>query len=351
MQTTLLMMEEKAPSLEPSCLKDLRDFVAGRSSSDLDDWIEAIVAGELAVEAQELCRTLRRKPVDKARLEALAARLAPLAAKAQQHRLVRWQLDTRRVLIRFSYWKEGGALDFDDGDLHAILLHAFRLEGLHLLLDLGKRPRPLLNIGLPLPAGVGGLAESMDAMLRQEPAEDPEVLMGRLNERLPEGVRIHQWRALPEYASPLGDLALLSWWRWAVPPMHRILAREKVAAFLEASHCPWDRGPSHSDGSVDLRNLIPEMRWEDSALCFSTRMGAFLAVNPLKMLGAILGIEPSSITGLVRTIVDLKPDQRLGQAERFTPKLKNMYEDAVLLGGGSNIILVDEDDDDPILLC
>jgi len=48
--------------------------------------------------------------------------------------------------------------------------------------------------------------------------------------------------------------------------------------------------------------------------------------------------------------VDLKPDARVGQAERFEPKLKNMYEDAVLLGGGSNIVLVDEDDDEPIQL-
>jgi hypothetical protein len=79
-------------------------------------------------------------------------------------------------------------------------------------------------------------------------------------------------------------------------------------------------------------------------------MGAHQAINPLKMLGAILGVEAQRITGLLRIAVDLKPDPRLGQAERFQPKLKNMYEDAVLLSGGSNIVLVDEDDDEPIRL-
>jgi hypothetical protein len=101
---------------------------------------------------------------------------------------------------------------------------------------------------------------------------------------------------------------------------------------------------------VDLRNVVSELLWEDSVLYFSTRMEGYQAINPLKMLGAILGVEAPCIVGLVRTAVDLKPDSRLGQAERFQPKLKNMYEDAVLLGGGSNIILVDDDDDEPIQL-
>jgi hypothetical protein len=79
-------------------------------------------------------------------------------------------------------------------------------------------------------------------------------------------------------------------------------------------------------------------------------MGAFHALSPLKVLRAILDLEPTCFLGLVRTAVELKPDSRLDQAERFEPKLKNMYEDAVLLGGGSNIVLVEDDDDEPLLL-
>jgi hypothetical protein len=221
---------------------------------------------------------------------------------------------------------------------------------MRLLLDLGKRPRPLLTVGLPLPMGVGSLAESMDAVLRQEPTEEPMDLMARLNQRLPEGLRIHQWEALPGFASPVSELATLSRWRWEVPADDKVLAKGKIASFLEASRWSWDRGPSFRDGPLDLRTVIAEMHWEDSLLCFSTRMGIHQATNPLKMLGAILGVEANRIVGLNRIGVDLELDQRLGQAERFQPKLKNMYEDAVLLGGGSNITLVDEDDDDPIHL-
>jgi hypothetical protein len=350
LQAALKAMEEMGPSREAACLLDLRAVIAGRSPLDLDARLEAILAENLAEEASELCRSCRREAVDQARLAILGSRLAPLAAKARQLRSARWQMDTQRMLIRFSYRKEDDVLGFDDGDLHAIFLQAFRLEGLRLLLDLGKRPRPMLGAGLPLPAGVGGLAESMDAVLRKEPEDSPEDLMARLNQRLPEGLSIHQWLALPGYASPVSELALLSRWRWEVPQGLRELCRDRVASFLESSCWPWDRGASHPDGPVDLRHLMPEIHWEEPTLCLATRMGAFQAINPLKMLGALLGLPASSILGLVRLAVELKPDPRLGQADRFQPKLKNMYEDAVLLSGGSNIVLIEEDDDEPIRL-
>jgi radical SAM-linked protein len=311
---------------------------------------EAVLASNLVEEAGELLRTLRREDGNQSWMESLASRLAPLAAKAQLQRSARWQMDTQRVLIRFWYAKEEGALGFDDGDLHSIFLHGFHLEGLRLLLDLGKRPRPLLTVGLPLPVGVGGLAESMDLVLKQEPRETSAELVARLNQRLPEGLRIHRWETLPGFASQVSELATLARWRWEVPPELKGQAMRKTASFLEASAWPWDRGPAFRDGPLDLCTLIPEMRWEDSSLCFSTRMGVHQAINPIKVLGAILGVEATRIGGLVRSGVDLEPDPRLGQADRFQPKLKNMYEDAVLLGGGSNIILVDEDDDEPIHL-
>jgi radical SAM-linked protein len=350
LQAVLREMEDKSPSREAACLRDLRAAIAGRSSFECEAGIKSIAAENLVEEAYETCRSSRRDAADQALLEVLAFRLAPLAARAQQQRSARWQLDTRRTLIRFAYKKGGAALGFDDRDLHAIFLQAFRLEGLRLLLDLGKRPRPLLGAGLPLPAGVGGLAESMDAVLRAEPEDDPEDLMARLNQRLPEGLHLHQWLALPGYASPVSELALLSHWQWEVPIDQSPLVRDRIASFLATSRWPWERGASHSDEPMDLRDLVPEIHWEASTLCCATRMGAQQAVNPLKLLGAITGLPTSSIVGLVRVAVELKVDARLSQADRFQPKLKNMYEDAVLLGGGSNIVLIDEDDDEPIRL-
>ena len=110
------------------------------------------------------------------------------------------------------------------------------------------------------------------------------------------------------------------------------------------------RGAAKAEAPLDLRTIVLEARLEAAVLTFATRLGALHALNPLKVLGALFTLQAAELQGLVRTGVDLKADPRLGQAERFEPKLKNMFEDAVLLGGGSNITLVDEDDDDPILV-
>lgn len=343
-------MEERGASLEPACLQTLRSAIRGAAPLDIETLLAAIQSEELVEEAAEALRSIRRGVAEPARMELLTQRLAPLASKARQRRSALWQLDTRRVLIRWTYVKAAPALEFDDGDLHAIFLQACRLEGLRVALDLGKRPRPLLNLGCPLPADVGGLAESLDVVLRQEPYEGTPSWIARLNQRLPEGLTITGWDTLPVYASDVRELALASHWQWDVPTEWKKDVERKVSAFLTSTTWPWQRDLDPSSGALDLRSIIPVMTWNGPTLAFSSRMGSFQAINPLKMLGAILSMEPSDIKGLVRTGVDLKPDARLGQAERFEPKLKNMYEDAVLLGGSSNIVLIDEDDDEPIRL-
>lgn len=350
LQSVIQGMEAFGNSLEPAPLRELCAAIAGRAVLDVEALVAMLAAADLVEEAADLLRAARRDGVDVEANRILASQIAPLAAKARLRRTASWQLDTRRSLIRLQYAKEGAALGFDDGDLHVIFLHAFRLEGLRLALDLGKRPRPILAIALPLPVGVGGQAECLDAVLKREPEEDPADLVARLNRRLPAGLQVHQWSPLPTYASGLVELALKSHWRWVPSEEDRTQAEARISAFLSSDTWPWDRGGVKADEPLDLRHILGDLRWEDGALCFSTRMGAFHALNPLKVLAEIFQRDTLPSTGLVRVAVELRPDARLGQAERFEAKLKNMYEDAVLLSGGSNIVLVDEDDDEPIRL-
>ncbi len=343
-------MEAASISLEPAPLLALRAFINGAGALDAAAWTAAAIAADLVEDAGEILRSARHGQTERSDLRTLESSLKLLAEKARKRRAALWHLDTRRQLVRFSYTKNDAALPFDDGELHAIFLHAFRLEGLGLALDMGKHPRPLLSVGLPLPAQVGGVAECLDAVLKREPAEALPGLLERLNRRLPEGLCMHTWTALPGYATPLVDLALRAWWRWEVP----VELRERVAAglrpFLAAATWLWDRGGAKAEAPLDLRTIVLEPRLEEGVLTFATRLGALHALNPLKVLGALFGLEAAELKGLVRSRLDLKADPRLGQAERFEPKLKNMFEDAVLLSGGSNITLVDEDDDEPLRL-
>lgn len=345
-------MEQVAPSREPAALQALRRALQGEPADPVV-LVQSLVHEELVEEGTALVRAERRT-ADGTWVAQLTALLLPLAAKAMAKREAGWQLDSRRAAVRLGYAKEGQALDFDEGDVHAILLQAFRLEGLRPALDLGKRPRPSLRLELPLPEGVGGLAEWAEVVFRPEPVELPEALLERLNGRLPEGLRIHRWDPHPSYASPVGELAEASRWRWACPAELADGARRRCAEFLSAESWLWEKG-GRVEGrkqvkQLDLRPLVLDLRWEGDILFSMTRASSSEAGNPLKIHAAVLGLEPAALHGLLRLSLDLRPDPRLAQAERFEPKLKNMYEDAVLLGGGSNITLVDDDDDEPLRL-
>ncbi|HLP29913.1 MAG TPA: DUF2344 domain-containing protein [Geothrix sp.] len=350
LKAVLEAMERGAPSLEAPCLQAFRTMLRNGAAVDADSVVEAVAAANLAEDAGEILRSSRREVSDPAWFAGLSARLAPFIQVALQKRSALWHLDTRRTLVRFQFSKQGASLGFDEGDLQAILLQAFRLEGFRVALDLGKRPHPLLTVGLPLPAQAGGEAEFADVVLRQEPAGAPGELTARLNRRLPEGLQVQRWESLPVYAAPVADLARLSHWRWEVPSAHRARVEAAVARFNASATWPWDRAGARAEAPLDLRSILGDLAWSGGALTFSSRMGEYLALNPLKALGAVTGLEAGQVAGLVRAGVELKPDPRLAQAERFEPKLKNMYEDAVVLGAGSNIVLVDEDDDEPLRL-
>lgn len=351
--TVLADMERGAESREPAPLQAFRQALT-HPDADPHPCVAAVVSAGLAEEAADLLRAFRRKGIDPVRVKAFAALLDPQAARAQARREASWQLDARRVCVRLAYAKEGGALDFDDGDLHAILVRAFQLEGLHLALDLGKRPRPMVRLELPLPAGAGGLEEWAEVVLRAEPAEAPASLLSRLNGRLPAGFRLHRWEVHPTYASPLGELVASAAWRWTCPGDHLAAARTRTAEFLAGPEWIWTKG-GRVEGRkqvkpLDLRPLVEELRWEGDTLHSLTRMAGAGAPNPLRLHAAILGLEPAELVGLMRVAMTFRPDARLAQGERFEPKLKNIYEDAVLLGGGSNITLVEDDDDEPLRL-
>ena len=305
--------------------------------------IADLEAANLVEEALDWVRSHRRGDA------ALKAKLEPLAPKAKAQRAARVHLDADRILARARYAKEGAALTFGSPEVQAIFGEALRLEGLPLELDLGKRPRPLLLCAPPLPPAVAGEAEWLETPLKRS-AEAPDLL-DRLNRRLPEGLCLLDWEELPAWATPVAELCETADWVW---PCDDPDAPAKVAAFLGAESFHLEKAGKvegqKQDKRVDLRPVVLAMALEGHELRFTTLLGATAALNPLKLLGAILGRAPESLAGLRRTGFSMAEDARLKKGDRYTAKLKNMYEDAVLLGAGSNITIVDEDEDEPLAL-
>ena len=343
-------MMAETPTREPQPLVVLRSALAEGGPFDAEVWVAALQREHLLEEAAECLRSSGRGAPGAALVADLSRRIAPLAREALARRTALWQLDGKRTSFRITYTKAEPVLGFDDGDILGLFLQALRLEGLPLALDLGQRPRALLCTGLPLPAEALSEGETLDVVFKREPAEAVDSLQVRLNRRLPPGLCITGWEPLPNHASPVAERALQASWRWEVPLALLAQVEAALAAFQAAEAWPWDRGGTRAEAPLDLRRILGGWTWAGQALCFSQQLGEHLALNPLKALGAVLAVEPTAVSGLRRTGVDLKPDPRLARGDRYAPKLKNMYEDAVLLTGGSNITLVDEDDDEPLRL-
>ena len=350
LRATLRAMEQQGGSCEAEPLKRLRETVRAGRQVDAAACLEHLLRLGLQEDGVELARSLRRDVANPTELDVLIHALSPHAEKAQRRRIAGWQTDTRRCHARLWFRKSGPVLPFDEGDIHALLLLALRLSGFRPALDLGKRPRPLLGPLLPLPAGVGGEAEPVDLVLAQDPTLPSTERIDLLNRHLPSGLAVIRWEPLASFASPLHEVAERSRWIWTPADVDRAELQDALARFLEAESWPWERVPGKGAGGLDLRRVVSDLRWDGEALRFATAMGETLGLNPAKALGAILGSGPSMPGGLCREAVELRADPRAGGEDRYLPKLRNMYEDAVLLGGGSNVVLVDEDDDEPLRL-
>jgi hypothetical protein len=201
---------------------------------------------------------------------------------------------------------------------------------------------------------VPGHGEWADAVLTRAVEVPLLELPARINAFAPEGLEILRCLPVPNYATPVAELCRSAYWRWPCPPGLKALAEAKVEAFLGASSFelekPGKTGGQKGAKRIEIRPLVKSLVWEGPALALCTRIDAGQAPNPRKLLGAILGVEPAAITGLERLGLELAEDPRLLQADRFEPKLHNMFEDAVLLEAGSHIRIVEGDDDDPIII-
>lgn len=321
-------------------------FAGGAADDELEAMLPGLLEGKCLEEAMRMLRSPHSKRANLLRVFETAATRARAARQSS------WQFDAHKVRLRMRYRRTGASAAILPGEFLARLAEWFRQCGLAVAPTMEKRPRPMIHLGPPLPLGTEGLGEWLEVVLTAPPAESD--LLPVLHRFAPEGLEFLEAKVLPDYASPVLDLAVRAAWLWPCPATLRMEAESRVAAFLASGSYHIEKtgkeGGAKQMKKIEVRPLVLEMAWHGEDLLFSTRLVPGQALHPAKLLGGILGTEPASIRGLVRTSIELASDPRLDQAERFEPKLKNMFEDAVLLKAGSNLKLVEEDDDEPLQL-
>lgn len=308
-----------------------------------------------AEEAQAMLRHHRMpKGSHPPRLKQLKIRLGVAAEKARDRRSADTRLDSGRGILRLRYGRGEALAHMNPAQFLSLLARVLVAAGLPPALSLERTPRPLVALGHPLPVGLAGRSEWADAEISPMPKLTEAALVERLNAAAPAGLAFSGCAALPAYATPVLELSRLAHWIWACPAELRREAEGKLAAFEAATSFHIAKtgkvGGQKSVKEVEVRHCVASLAWEDGILAFTTRISAKEALNPQKLLAGILGLEAAGILGLERIAVELADDPRIHQAEKFEPKLRNIYEDAVLLSAGPNLQIIDDEEDEPIHL-
>jgi hypothetical protein len=236
------------------------------------------------------------------------------------------------------------------GTLASVFVHA----GIAVAMGSEKHPKPLARLAYPLPLGVGAQEEWADVTLESGLSETPQAALECLRRHSPGGLGVLGLEQIPHHASPVDELVQAAHWVWQCPPGLRPEAEDRTGAF--------ERAPSFSltktgkqDGakgtkSVEVRRMVLSMAWDGGGLGFSTAVLQGHALNPTKLLSAIMGLGWESLGSLRRTRLDLGEDPRLERHDKYAHKLRNIFEDAVLLESGPGPGLVEDEDDEVLIL-
>lgn len=102
---------------------------------------------------------------------------------------------------RMMFSKKGTAKFISHLDLNRSFERTCRRAGLPIAYSQGFNPHPKINFAIPLSVGVSGEREFIDIELTEE--LEPTEILKRLNEKLPQGIKVLEVRQIVEKQKPL----------------------------------------------------------------------------------------------------------------------------------------------------
>ncbi|MCL1892927.1 MAG: DUF2344 domain-containing protein [Holophagaceae bacterium] len=229
------------------------------------------------------------------------------------------------------------------------LLSVFESAGIPLAVVKDKRPKPIAELAYPLPLGIEGLEEWADVTLANGIAESLNSLKEQLIPFLPKGMEILGIEQIPNHSSSVAELCKTAYWQWFCPDEYISLAKQKIAEFIGSESFQINKSGKvegrKCTKSIEIRHLMQELMWGENVLSFSTPITKGQATNPQKIIAAILGVDVECLGKIIRQSVTLKQDPKLDRHDKYAQKLRNIYEDAILLETSPNFKVYDDDDD------
>jgi uncharacterized protein (DUF2344 family) len=297
----------------------------------------------------------------------------------------------RHRILRLRFAVYHPLIEYHPSALLNKLISVFKSAGVPPAMSKEKRSKPIAHLAYPLPAGIEGLEEWADITLKTGLSDPLDMVTERLRACCPEGLNILDIEQVPLHASPVAELCETAHWSWLCPDELFSNAVLKLETFVNSISFQINKTGKiegkKSLKSIEVRHLIQELRvfcacdslftaseaclraprgcdlranhsleqftfsklncssWHGMAVKFSTRILQGQALNPQKLFAGILDIGPEQLGKFRRERIELRHDPKLERFDKFAPKLRNLYEDAVLLESTPNIKIYDDDED------
>jgi hypothetical protein len=225
----------------------------------------------------------------------------------------------------------------------------FRNAGIPLAMGQEKKPRPIAQLAYPLPQSAEGLEEWADITLALGIAQSMDELIGQLRPHCPPGLELLGIEQVPLHASPIAELCEAAHWLWFCPPELLPRAIIKIEEFINSesfqiSKVGKVKGQKH-EKSIEVRHLVYDLGWKGGVLRFSTKIVLGRALNPQKIIAGIMGLDAVALGKFQRQRLSFGQDPKLERHDKYAAKLRNLYEDAVLLESVPSATICSDDDD------
>lgn len=219
------------------------------------------------------------------------------------------------MIIRVRFTKTGYLKFLSHLDLVRLFTRSFSKAGLPVKFTEGFNPHPKFSIGNPLSLGIESTAEYMEIEFAGE--INPEMVMNRLNEVLPEGIKI------VEAVESEGTASLTSLIRWSHYEIRLWVKNEADKTALVDKLLGWDeldrvfidkkkkKGKNKISVQVDIKPLIGNLQFKD----FDPE--GFAVLGTLLKTGEEGNLKPSELAEALETYLKLGIDLEMTQIKRL----------------------------------
>jgi radical SAM-linked protein len=190
-------------------------------------------------------------------------------------------------MLRLSYAKRGQAKYFGHLELVKIFIRSFKRSRISLRFSEGFHPAPKISFEAALPVGTESLSEHLVVEVGLNVA--PRTVIDRLNQELPEGLRITGCRMV--HRRMAGHKAELM--RYSVTLKQGFFTENKLRGFLESE--AWPLTKTNRKGhrkTIDLKPLVRELRLlgpQRADVCLDVQTGC--SVRPADVLIHVFGLS------------------------------------------------------------